>query len=144
MKFKLFPNSYLIIPFFLSTHKENDINYLLPCIDSSKYTTFGDVLFNTGNFHFFLCLENNIINIPNLPTLPFYRSIQKGQGSKICSFIESIPPINIKENYEAAKDALNELLPQYEVNLDNDKLELKIAKKLLYSKQRNKQTNNKI
>jgi hypothetical protein len=121
MKYKLFANSYLIFPFFLSTHKENDINYLFPYIDSGKYTTFVDVFFNKGNFYFFLCLENNIINIPSLPTLAFYRSIQKGQGSKICSYIESIPQTNIKKNYEAAKDALNELLPQYEVNLENDK-----------------------
>jgi hypothetical protein len=99
------------------------------------------VFFSTGNFYFFLCLENNIINIPNLPTLAFYRSIQKGQGSKIYSYIESIPPTNIKENYEAAKDILNELLPQYEVNLDNNKLEFEITRNYyVVGKRRNKQT----
>jgi hypothetical protein len=78
MKYKLSANSYLIFPFFLSTHKENDINYLFPYIDSGKYSTFVNEFFNTDNFYFFLCPKNDIINIPNLPTLAFYGSIQNG------------------------------------------------------------------
>jgi hypothetical protein len=75
LKFQWDPNSYILYPLFFSIQKEYDINSLFPYLGSGKYNTFMDVFFSAGNFYFFLNLEKNVINIPNLPVYAFYRCI---------------------------------------------------------------------
>jgi hypothetical protein len=91
LKFQWYPNSYILYPLFFSTQKEYDINSLFPYLGSDKYYTFVDVFFITGNFYFFLNLEKNVINIPNLPAFAFYRCKQKGYADKLYFSINLLP-----------------------------------------------------
>jgi hypothetical protein len=125
-KFRIY-SSFIIYPIFLSTEKENDINTLFPFISNLKINKFIDVVFTTGNFYFFMNLANNIINIPNLPTYAFYRAIQRGEGQNINAYI-SQDSLKLTESlFEEYKINLIKLLKQYENNLNDVKLENKIA-----------------
>jgi site-specific DNA-adenine methylase len=77
------------------------VSSLFPYLGSGKYHTFVDVFFSTGNFYFFLNLEKNAINIPNLPVYAFYRCIQKGNAEKIYYSISLLQyRDNIKDKFE--------------------------------------------
>jgi hypothetical protein len=112
---------------YSSPQKEYDVNSLFLYIGSGKYDTFVDVFFSTGNFFFFLNLEKNVINIPNLPVFAFYRCIQKGNEEKMYFSINVIPYlVDIKDKFEDCKTELNRVLSQYEKNMHDEELELKI------------------
>jgi hypothetical protein len=142
MKFQWYLNSYIMYPLFFSTQKEYDVNSLFPYLGSGKHNTFVDGFFSTGNFCFFLNLKKNVINILNLPVYPFYRCIRKGNAEKIYYSINLLPyRDDIKDKFEDYKKELNRVLPQYEKNMNDDELELKVASYFYYpSKGANKQT----
>jgi hypothetical protein len=111
LKFQWYPNSYILYPLFFSTQKEYDVNSLFPCLGLTKYHTFVDVFFSTGNFYFFLNLEKNAINIPNLPVYTFYKCIQEGNAEKIYYLINLLPYCDdIKDKFEDCKKELNKVL----------------------------------
>jgi hypothetical protein len=140
----LYKSSQILYPIFLSTEKENDINLLFPLIaNNNTYTRFVDIFFTTGNLYFFMNMENNIINIPNLPTYAFYRAIQRGEGININKYIIGNSDISLfPENiYEEFKSKLNNLLKEYEKNINNEKVENQIAAYYYFlTKNVNKQT----
>jgi site-specific DNA-adenine methylase len=111
LKFQWYPNSYIPYSLFFSTQKEYDTNSLFPHFGSGKYKTFVDVFFSTGNFYFFLNLEKNVINIPNLQVFAFYKCIQKGYADKLYFSINLLPySDDIKDKFEDCKKELNKVL----------------------------------
>jgi hypothetical protein len=137
-------SSKILYPIFLSTEKENDINMLFPLVaNNNTYTTFVDVFFTTGNFYFFMNMEKNIINIPNLPTYAFYQAIKRKEGKNINKLIIGDGDINSfsEKAYEEIKLSLNILLKEYNKNINNEKLENQIAPSYYFlTKNVNKQT----
>jgi hypothetical protein len=89
-----------------------------------------------------LNLEKNVINIPNLPVFAFYRCIQKGYADKLFFSINLLSyREDIKDKFEDCKKELNRVLSQYEKNMNDEELELKVATYFYYlSKDANKQT----
>jgi hypothetical protein len=144
MRNLLFKSSKLIYPIFLSTEKENDINLIFPLINNNNtYNTFIDLFFTTGNLYFFLNMEKNIINIPNLPTYAFYRALQRGEGRTINRYFIGGGDVNYfpEQIYEEFKINLNNLLKEYEKNINNEKIENQIAAYYYFlTKNVNKQT----
>jgi hypothetical protein len=142
LKFQWYPNSYILYALFFSTQKDYDINSLFPYFGSGKYNTFVDVFFTTRNFYFFLNLEKNMINIPNLPVFAFYKCIQKGFVEKIHFSINLLPyRDDIKDKFEDCKKELNKVLLLYEKNMNDWELEMKVVTYFYYlSKGANKQT----
>jgi hypothetical protein len=145
MRNMLIKSSKIIYPIFLSTEKENDINLLFPLIinNNNIYNTFIDLFFTTGNFYFFLNMEKNIINIPNLPNYAFYRTLQRGEGRSINKYFVGDGDVNYfpEQVYEEFKIALNKLLKEYEKNINNEKIENQIAAYYYFlTKNVNKQT----
>jgi hypothetical protein len=83
-----------------------------------------------------------VINIPNLPVFAFYRCIQKGYADKLFFSINFLQyRDDIKDKFEDYKKELNKMLPQYEKNMNDEELEMKVATYFYYlSKGANKQT----
>jgi hypothetical protein len=139
----LYHPTFNLYPIFISTEKENDINSLFPLLSDTIYNTFVDVFFGTGNFYFFMNMENNIINIPNLPTYAFYRALQRNEGKNINRCIVGDDNVNVitEKQYEHYRFILNNLLKEYDKNINNEKLENKIAPLYYFlTKNVNKQT----
>jgi hypothetical protein len=139
-----FQPAFNLYPIFISTEKENDINLLFPLLnDNNNYNTFVDVFFGTGNFYFFMNMENNYINIPNLPTYAFFRALQRGEGKNINKCITGNNDVNVitEKQYEQFRFELNNLLKEYNNNINNERLENQIAPLYYFlSKNVNKQT----
>jgi hypothetical protein len=89
-----------------------------------------------------LNLEKSEINMPNLPVYVFYRCIQKEYGEKLYFSINLLPyRDDFKDKFEDCKKELNKVLPEYEKNMNDEELEMKVATYFYYlSKGANKQT----
>lgn len=136
----IFP-PFPLYPLFLSTERENDINTIFPYIANKKYNGFIDVIFSTGNLYFFLNFPHNIINIPNIPTYCFYRTLQRDEGKYINSFINSVHQPLTEIEFEKIKKELNDLLNEYKKTFNDNKLERQIACRYYFlSKAANKET----
>jgi hypothetical protein len=122
---KTFNNLPILYPFFLSTSKENDINKLARDIPSN-IQLYVEIMFTTGNFYFYLNNSKNNINITNLATFAFYRTLQRGEGFYINRFLTNSEKSCKEKFYKYIKE-LNELLLQYEHDMENQILERQIA-----------------